>query len=460
VPTVQLPNNWRPRGYQRDSWLALERGVLRAYLCWHRRAGKDDVPLHWTACSAMQRKGNYWHMLPQASQARKAIWEAVNPHTGRRRIDEAFPAPLRARTRDNEMAITFKNGSTWQVVGSDNFDALVGSTPIGLTFSEYPLANPRAWALMRPMLLENGGWAIFNGTPRGRNHAHALFQAHRNDPSWFCQELGADQTGVFTPDQLEQERRDLIAEYGHQLGENMFQQEYMVSWDAAIIGAFYGQEMTAMERAGRIAIVEAEPGIPVHTSWDLGMDDSTVIWFWQVCAGQIRVLDVYDNAGHGLPHYADIVADRYRQFDWTRGDDYVPHDSKVRELGTGRTRLETMVHLGLRPRVVADHAVIDGINALRQTLPRVWMSERCRAAAEALKQYRAKWDDTTRTLSRAPLHDWTSHYADALRYMAMAWRELRAEPARAPGRQIGVGRANTATIEDLWRDAPSGSGRI
>ena len=161
--TIRLPNGWRPRDYQRPLWSYLRGGGLRADMAWHRRSGKDDVSLHWAAIASAKRVGNFWHMLPEANQARKAIWEAVNPHTGKKRIDEAFPKALRASTRDTDMRIEFKNGSTWQVVGSDNYDSLVGTTPIGVVFSEWSLAKPDAWTYLRPILAENGGWLCSSG---------------------------------------------------------------------------------------------------------------------------------------------------------------------------------------------------------------------------------------------------------------------------------------------------------
>ena len=168
MPEIVIPHNWQPRDYQQPLWRYLCNGGKRAVAVWHRRAGKDDICLHWTACAAMERVGVYWHLLPQADQARKAIWDAVNPLTGLRRIDEAFPHAIRANTRETDMFIRFKNGSTWQVVGSDNFNSLVGTPPIGLVLSEWALADPAAWAYLSPILMDNGGWAVFITTPRGR----------------------------------------------------------------------------------------------------------------------------------------------------------------------------------------------------------------------------------------------------------------------------------------------------
>lgn len=162
---IELPNGWEPRPYQLPLWQYLEHGGKRADVAAHRRWGKDDVALHWTACAAIQRPGTYWHLLPEAAQARKAIWDAVNPHTGKKRIDEAFPPEIRARKREQEMIIELVNGSTWQVLGSDNYNSLVGSPPVGVVLSEWALAKPDAWTYLRPILAENGGWAIFIWTP-------------------------------------------------------------------------------------------------------------------------------------------------------------------------------------------------------------------------------------------------------------------------------------------------------
>ncbi|HEY9249796.1 MAG TPA: hypothetical protein VIO38_11715, partial [Rariglobus sp.] len=207
MAAIRLPHNgWQPRPHQLAAWTYLENGGRHAELIWHRRSGKDEIALHRTACAAFERRANYWHMLPEATQARKAIWNAVNPHTGRKRIDEAFPKELRRTTRENEMAIEFVNGSSWQVVGSDNFNSLVGSAPAGIVYSEWALANPASRAYLRPILAENNGWQMFITTPRGRNHAHRTYTAAQKDPDAFAQLLGAYQTGVLTPEVLEKER--------------------------------------------------------------------------------------------------------------------------------------------------------------------------------------------------------------------------------------------------------------
>ncbi|PZQ57315.1 MAG: hypothetical protein DI570_20010, partial [Phenylobacterium zucineum] len=204
----ELPLHWVPRGYQSALWEKLRAGCKRADVVAHRRWGKDEVALHWAAAAASTQPGTYWHLLPEASQGRKAIWDAVNPHTGARRIDEAFPASVRRRVWASEMKIELNNGSIWQVVGSDNYDSLVGASPRGVVFSEWSLAKPEAWTFIRPILAENDGWALFLWTPRGRNHATRAFEARQKEPDWFCVRSTAIETGVFTPEQLEREKRE------------------------------------------------------------------------------------------------------------------------------------------------------------------------------------------------------------------------------------------------------------
>ncbi|TFH60878.1 MAG: hypothetical protein E4G90_09920, partial [Gemmatimonadales bacterium] len=267
---MDLPYNWWTRPYQDNLWRYLAGGGKRAVAVWNRRSGKDDVSLHWTATCAMQRVGTYWHMLPQANQARKAIWDAVEPRTGHRRIDDAFPLEIRENTREQDMLIRFKGGSTWQVLGSDSYNALVGSPPIGVVFSEYALADPNSWAFLRPILAENGGWAMFISTPRGRNHLQRMYDFARKDPLWFGELLTLNDTHVITPEQLDQERRELAAERGDEEAENIINQEYFCSFDAAIAGSYYGKIIVNLEKQGRITEVPYDPRLPVTTAWDIG----------------------------------------------------------------------------------------------------------------------------------------------------------------------------------------------
>jgi hypothetical protein len=260
------------------AWAALERGVKRLAIAWHRRAGKDDLCLHWTATAAMERVGGYLHMLPAANQARKAIWEAVNPKTGKRRIDEAFPEEIRESTRESDMFIRFKNGSTWQVVGSDNYQALIGGAVVGVVFSEYALSDPNAWAFLRPILAENDGWALFISTPRGRNHFSRLIEyAKQNPEEWFGQVLGVKDTHAITPEIIQRELKEITAERGPKEAEAIVSQEYDCNFDAALPGAYYGELMARAEKELRIGLFPHLPDDQVGTAWDIGIGDSTEI---------------------------------------------------------------------------------------------------------------------------------------------------------------------------------------
>jgi phage terminase large subunit len=413
-------------------WDYLEKGGKRAIGIWHRRAGKDDVLLHRTAVAAFERPATYWTALPEYAQARKALWAAVNPHSGKRRIDEAFPHELRENTNDNEMFIRFKNGSTWQLIGSDRYNGLVGAGVAGVTFSEFALANPSSWGYIRPMVEENNGWAAFITTPRGRNHAKAMYDLAASNPKWFAQILSITDTGALSEGQIEEGIAEYVALYGEDMGRAQFEQEYLCSFNAAILGAFYAREMLQVRNTGRIQEFEVVEGKPVHTAWDIGVRDDTSIWWFQVIAGKVFIIDCYTASGVGVDHYAEICHAK----GWQRGNDYVPHDAKVKEWGTGRTRTETMRRLGLNPVLVPMATKLDGVQAVRSTLPKCVFHQRTETVGmSALEQYRREWDDEKKTFKASEVHDWTSHLADAFRYLSLAWRnvvELIEEPKRVP----------------------------
>lgn len=427
----------RIRWYQRafHEHLVSKPGV-RAIEIAHRRWGKDEVVLAAACELAHRRVGTYWHCLPQYAQARKALWTAVNAHTGRRRIDEAFPPELRQTTNEQEMFIRLKNGSTWQLIGSDRYDATVGSGPVFIAYSEWALANPDAWGYHRPMLEENGGGAAFITTPRGRNHAHAMYRMAKENSRWFAEVSSVHDTGALSPAQIEQSLAEYTAIYGEDVGRARFEQEYECSFNAAILGAFYAREMVAVRKERRIAEIEPLPNRPVHRAWDIGVSDDTSIWWFQVVGTQVFVLDCHTRSGVGLDHHAGIVHDRHAERGWLSGIDFVPHDAKVREWGSGRTRVETMRDFGLRPQLCPNATKMDGINAARRTLARCVFHPRTEEAGiAALEQYRRAWDDESKTYQESEVRDWTTHLADAFRYLALSWRaapETRAEPSRTP----------------------------
>lgn len=430
---VDIPNGWTPRDYQLDTWSAYEAGIKRFVEPWHRRSGKDDIALNLTACSAItDRVGTYWHMLPEAAQARKAIWTAVDPHTGIRRTDQAFPLELRRRTREQDMFIEFTNGSTWQALGSDNYNSIVGSPPVGVVFSEYALANPNAWAYIRPILAENGGLAMFISTPRGRNHFYRMHEYAKTDPVWHTKLLTVRDTGVISAEVIAQERRELAAERGDDEADNIIRQEYYCDFDAAIPGSYYGRIIARLEKAGQICEVPYDPRFPVFTAWDIGKKDPTAIWFYQQVGDWTNVIDYYDNSGAGADHYARVLLnDR----DYAYGGHTMPFDVEVGEWGNnGLTRKKSLETLGVRPiRVLGHGSVDDGINAVRILLPKCRFDrKKTEKGVDALRQYQKEWDDENRCFALKPKHDWTSHPADAFRYLAQGIRLPKGEQRGKP----------------------------
>lgn len=384
---------------------------------WHRRAGKDSVAINWTAAAALQRRAVYWHMLPEAAQGRKVVWDAIDKQ-GRRVIDQAFPPQIRRGTNNTEMKIELINGSIWQVVGSDNYNSLIGSNPFGITYSEYSVAKPSSWDYLRPILAENGGWALFIYTPRGRNHGHKLFELARANPEWYAEMLTVNDTGVLDKSIIEAER-------AAGMDESMIGQEYYCSFEGARVGAYYGTIINQLQRDGRITDVPYDTALDVHTFWDLGYSDDTTIWFAQIHRGQVRVIDCYANHGKDIPHYIDVLkAKRYRYAPWH----WLPHDARAKTLGAnGRSTEQQINEGGYKTRIAPNLAVQDGIQAVRATLPLCWFDEqRTKDGLEALRQYQREYDDNMQDFKDHPKHDWSSHYADAFRMLAVSWREQMA----------------------------------
>ena len=424
LPLATLPRDWKPRPYQQRVWNYLKHGGRHAILIWHRRSGKDDVALHWAAYASQLRPCEIWHMLPEASQARKAIWDSVDANTGRRRIYQAFPSDIVDSINESEMKIRFKNGSLWRVVGSDNYDSLVGSSPVGIIYSEWALANPASRAFFRPIILQNKGWELFITTPRGANHAFKTYEGFRDDPDGFAEILTANDTQVFTSDELLKELKDYQRDYGEEEGAALFEQEYNCSFAAALIGSYYGAYLTKMRREGRICSVPVDRAALVHTAWDLGVGDSTAIWFIQVVGREKHLVDYHEGSGVGFDTYARILAEKQRLHNWIYGFHYFPHDVAVHELGHGLSRIDTLRGLGIKATVVPVHHPEDGINAVRRMLDSTWIDEkRCERGLNSLLNYRREWDERLKIFRDNPVHDWASHGADALRTFAAGYKE-------------------------------------
>lgn len=450
---VRVPHRYRPRAYQRpflaamkerwdpkaESWL--DEGVLRAVLIWHRRSGKDKSLLNFVIKQMFVRVGAYYYFFPTYKQGKKILWKGVD-RAGMKFLDH-FPPEVVAAKNETDMLIETVNGSIFQVIGTDKIDSIVGTNPVGCVFSEYALQDPQAWDLVRPILRENKGWAAFNFTPRGRNHGWSLYKMAKDNPEWFsslltvrdtCREDGSP---VITD-------ADIQAERDEDMPEELIQQEYFCSFDAGIQGAYYGQAMQRAEEEDCITGVPHEPSLPVDTWWDLGMDDSMSIWFSQTAGREVRLIDYYENNGYGLEHYAKHL----QGLPYVYGTHYFPHDGKVRELGTGKSRIEVAEELGLRPiETVPMLPVNDGIDAARRILNRCWFdSKKCERGIDALKSYHKEWDEKKKVFKNKPLHDWSSHAADAFRMLGVGYRDK----VKAPN---GAGLGREFAVEGGWMGA-------
>jgi len=428
------------RWYQRQFHEALvNRTHDRLIAIWHRRAGKDEIALNALRELAWKEPGTYWHCFPEYKQARKAIWNGIDAHTGKRRIDAAFPPEIRKRMQDDDMFIEFKNGATWQLLGSDRYDATVGSGPKGIIYSEWALSNPSAWAYHSPMIRESKGFAAFITTPRGNNHAKTMFDRGKGNPSWFAQLLSIEDTKALTQAALDEALQEYQDLHGLDMGRAFFEQEYLCSFAGAMVGAYFGAEMNRAERLGRIKTVEIDRKYPVHTVWDLGRAANNPIWCFQVIAGQPRIVDFYRPESDDLEDWVKWLNDKAYV-----GNDYVPHDIIVSEWGTKRTRYETLKMLGRKPKRIARVSVADGLQAGRKTInDAVFHSgedergKRMELGLEGLKNYRREWDDELKVFRETPVKDWAEHIGSAWRYLGLSWKEeAKVEPPQEKPKEL------------------------
>ena len=420
---IKIPYNFTPREYQKKIFNAIDDGFLRIIQIWHRRAGKDKTDVNVIAREIFKTIGAYYYVFPTYSQGKKVLWNGADKD-GMRFLDH-FPKETRMRTLDNEMLIEFKNGSIFQVIGSDNIDSIVGTNPRGVVFSEYSLQDPQVWDYIRPILAENGGWAIFNYTPRGQNHAKELLDYAKTDPAnWFISNLTVDDTQAISKEVLDQERKEYIAKNGD---DGIFLQEYFNSFTAALIGSYYAKLIERMEIEGRVKEVLYDENLPVHTWWDLGVNDAMSIGFFQQSKTDWRMIDYIENSGEGLRWYITEMGKK----GYIYGKHYAPHDIVVREMGTGRSRLEVAKELGLKFETITKEdgtlksAVPmlpreDGIDAVRRRLATLYIDKvKCDRLIRALRNYHKEYDEANKVYRNSPKHDWSSNGADMVRYWAV-----------------------------------------
>lgn len=398
----------------------------------HRRAGKTVARINKIIRKAFEcelQSPRYGYLAPYYVQAKDIAWAYL----------KHYAAPLLSlggRINESELSITLPhNGALIRLYGAENAERMRGLYFDGLAADEAQGIPPSVLTqIIYPALADRQGWLDLSGTPKGwGNLLGETYKVARSDPEWFVQVLKASETGILPPDELERLRKMMPA--------NEYEQEMECSFDAAITGAYYARELTQAEEQGRITRVPYDPALKVHTAWDLGVSDNTTIWFYQAIGREVRVIDHYTASGYGLDHYARVLQEKHYLY----GKHIGPHDIKVRELGTGRSRIETARGLGINLVVCPDLSVEDGISAVRMMLPRMWFdAEKCAKGLDSLKQYREKIDEK-RQISLGPLHDWTSHDADAFRYLCVAHRDEQAPNARKPNQRTHHGNAGWMT---------------
>lgn len=428
---ISLPYRFSCRSYQAEFWNAMKAGCKRAALVWHRRAGKDLTTLNWTIREMLLgRPGTYYYFFPTFNQGRKILWDGMDK-VGIPFLDR-FPAELVENKNEVEMQVTLRRGdgkrSVFQIIGTDRLDGIVGPNPIGCVFSEYSLQNPKGWNLVRPILAENDGWAVFIYTPRGKNWGHKLWKGALEDPqTWFASLKTVDDTTRDAPGEADYGQRvitlDAIdVERRSGMPEELIQQEFWCSFEGAIVGAYYADQVVRMREEKRIRVVKYDPMYLVDTAWDLGSDDETAIGFTQTRGDFVHWIDYHASrrAPDGIATYVKLL----RQKPFAYGDHFGPHDIKVTEWSTGNTRLQHAGSLGLNFTVVPKLSLSDGIQAARRLLAKSVMDEEtCAPLIEALMTYRREFDEQTQTFAERPVHDWSSHPADMVRYRGIAYQD-------------------------------------
>jgi len=439
---ITLPYKYEPREYQLEHlWIPFDEGFTRIIQVWHRRSGKDKTDLNLIAREMKENVGNYYYLFPTYSQGKKAIWEGRGKD-GVAYLDH-FPKELVASINNSEMQVKYKNGSLFQIIGVEDPDKVVGTNPRGIVFSEYSLQNPKAWDLLRPILAENGGWAIFNYTPRGRNHGYKLVEMAKKNPRWYVSILTVNDTDVLTEEDIEEERLS-------GMDEDMIQQEYYCSFVAAIQGSVYWKQIEEAQQNGQFREVPYDPKLLVHTVWDLGKNDTNVIGFYQNAGTSVRKIRTLSGSKKGLLEWIKEVKD----LPYVYGKHFAPHDIEVSDytLNGEQSRKDLAKEHGLDFEVIPNVSIEEGIDAGRRFFKRLYVDNTHNEEwIEAIPQYAYKYDEERKIFLKVPNHDWTSHFADEHRYAALVYDKMTNEHETVIKQEIAVNRERK--IQEARRDS-------
>lgn len=406
---ITLPYGYKPRKYQLNILKALDSGVKRAIWVAHRRSGKDITIFNWCVKKAFEERCTIYYIVPTYAQGRKILWD--NLTIDGRKMLNFIPDKLIKRQNQQEMLIEFINGSIFQIVSAENPDSIIGSNAKVFVFSEYAIINKQCWDYARPILRINKGWAIFISTPRGKNHFWEMTQIAKDNPDkWFFETLSVEDTGVLTKEDIEDEKRAGMS-------DELIQQEYYVSFERGVEGAYYGKLIDKMRQEKRICSVPYEQSSNVNTAWDIGYGDSTAIIFWQQIGGETRIIDFYEAQGEGIAHYAALLQSK----PYVYGTHYFPHDAGAGSIHTGQSLQQVARKLGINSVVLPREDISVGIESSRALLTSCFIdAEKCKHLIKCLENYHKKFNEKMNCYSDTPVHDWTSHACDSFRYMSRA----------------------------------------
>lgn len=411
---VDLPYKYVPRGYQIPFWEAMASGYKRASLVWHRRSGKDKTALNFVIAQSQLRVGTYFYFLPTYRQGKKIIWDGMD--RGGFKFLDHIPLELIAPNGKNEteMQIELHNGSIIQLVGAENIDSIVGTNPVGVVYSEYSLIPKRAWDLVRPILRENGGWALFIFTPRGKNHAFDLHTTAQRRPTWFAQTLTVEDTYDEKGLRLVSEA-DIAEERADGMDEELVQQEFFCSFTGSMQGAYFSTQMESVHQLGHIGDFPHDPSKLVHTAWDFGIEDAMSIWSFQLSDGYPTFIDYWESTNVAVVDAIRML--REKKYDL--GTHLAPHDVMKRDQWSGTRMKDSAEKVHFDFVKVPKLRFQEGIDAARILVPKCRFDEHgCTDGINSMRSYRKKWDELGMVFSKQPVHDWASHGADAFRIAA------------------------------------------
>ena len=431
---------YRPRSVFEDFH---DRKQRWAVIVAHRRCGKTVACINDLIVKALlenKKHAQYAYIAPFYSQAKSVAWRYL----------ERFSEPVLAKANQSELWVELINGARIRLFGADNPDALRGNFLDGVVMDEMADMKPSVWGeIIRPLLADRLGWATFIGTPKGHNAFYDIYNEATKKPNWYVKVLRADQTMLLPQSELDDAKTTM--------SDNQYEQEFLCSFEAAILGAYYGQEMRRITDLERITTVDYDPMFPCHTAWDLGFNDSTSIWWFQVVYGEIRVLDHHSSNGQAIPYYTGLLAQKEDEFGYKYGYHYLPHDARAKTLASGGKSIIEQISAKIdikHLKIVPNLSLQDGIQATRLALTRTWFDNRCEEGIECLRQYQREWDDDKKVFRDRPKHDWTSHSADAFRYLSIVWKDEDSpilKDTRIKGLHVGQ---TDVTLNEMWKQTP------